>query len=58
MDPAKDAVCGIPGQYCRRETVVEDDFHNQDLIFHYEEVHEGLLGGAVSGMNKSMKGSM
>tara|TARA_B110000285_G_C14811551_1_gene462199 strand:+ start:473 stop:619 length:147 start_codon:yes stop_codon:yes gene_type:complete len=48
----------VPGEYCRKETTVEDDFHNDGLIFHYEEAHEGILGGMDGGLAEDVKKAM
>ena len=55
MDPKNEDCCFVPGEYCRKETTVEDDFHNDGLIFNYEEAHEGILGGVTAGLSESIK---
>ena len=49
IDPPNNSMCFglIPGWVCQRENTFEDDFHNDGLIFHWENAHPTMVQKAV-----------
>ena len=54
VDPPNNSMCFglIPGWVCQRENTLVDDFHNDGLIFNYEDAHPDMgLNGVVGDVN-------